>query len=391
MPARLARELEAGDLETFRVAKSSTCYHSTFKSINRIMILGCKRKPRMTVHSLPFILVTQRNRQFLLTSMTVKLLATIAYASVRGSDEEEGAVQRMLNTRRISSIKQFSLTVGDFPASIVLNWVNKEHPLLREQDRVFITEMPRSAQLIDGQHRVAGLRTAMEENADIGLLQIPVAMYEGLTTKDCASLFISINTEQKPVPRSLVYDLYGVADQNVIDAPAARARDIALALNEEEDSPYYELIKLPGSPRRRGGIALSTAVTAIKPLVEPKGDFEQRGITEFEMQKQIIKNLFDALKHHYGRAWDDPKNAFMYASGFIGATEFLRTRLLSYGQDRKSYTKKTFIDALQISPEDLILQDEVKGKGGKDAPHIILDRLNSFFAPVHNQERNFEV
>jgi DGQHR domain-containing protein len=339
----------------------------------------------------PFIEVKQRHREFLLTSLPVGVLTTIAYASTRGVDSEEGAVQRLLNPRRVASIKKFTLEVGDYPTSVVLNWVDVEHPLKRNGNTIEIPEISRAAQLIDGQHRVAGLRAAMEDDPSIENLEIPVAIFENLNTTDCASIFLSINTQQKPVPSSLVYDLYGVADESVVDPAATRARDIAIALNEDEDSPYYEQIKLPGSPRRKGGIALSTAATAIKPLVEPKGDFEQRGITQFETQKQVIKNLFSALSEHYGEGWYETTNAFMYAAGFTGAIDFLRTKLLSYGHTHKSYTQQTFFDAIRMQRNDLILQQEVKGKGGKDAPAIILDRLNGMFAPKEGSAEAFEV
>jgi DGQHR domain-containing protein len=339
----------------------------------------------------PAIEVTQHGRKFLLASLPVSLLAHVAYASVRGKDKEEGAVQRVLNSRRISGIKSFTIAGGDYPTCIVLNWVNKEHPIERVNGGVIIPDVESSAQLIDGQHRVAGLRAAMEEKKEIGDLTIPVAIYESLSTKECAVIFLSINTEQKPTPRSLVFDLYGVAEEHVVDAAASRARDIVIALNEEEDSPYFEQIKFPGSPRRKGGIALSTAVTAIKPLVESKGDFEQRGISELEIQKSIIKNLFSAIRGRYGDHWDDAANAFLYASGFVGAIDFLRTKLLSYGHSHRNFTQKLFYNVIRINADDLILQQEVKGKGGKDAPGLILDRLNSFFHPEGDVGVGFEV
>src|ERR1700730_14932225 len=59
--------------------------------------------------------------------------------------------------------------------------------------------------------------------------------------------FCQINTEQKPVPRSLVYDLYGVASEEVIDPAAVRARDIASSLNEEKHSPYFKFNKISRS------------------------------------------------------------------------------------------------------------------------------------------------
>jgi DNA sulfur modification protein DndB len=329
----------------------------------------------------PFVEVHQHDKSFVVAKLPAEALVRIAYASVRGVHDEDGAVQRVLNTRRISAIKDFTLAGGHYPAAIVLNWVNKDSALERADSHLSVPVVERSAQLIDGQHRVAGLKSAIEERPEVASLEIPVAIYEGLSTKECADIFLAINTEQKPVPRTLVFDLYGIADDSIVDSAAARARDIAVALNDDDDSPYFDQIKLPGSPRRKGGIALSTAVTALKPLVEEKGDFEQRGIFELEIQKKIVKNLFSALKEIYGNRWDERDNAFMYASGFAGAIDFLRTKLLTHGQKTGKFTKESFRAVIQMDESDLILQEEVKGKGGKDAPLLILDRLNAMFTP----------
>ena len=136
---------------------------------------------------------------------------------------------------------------------------------------------------------------------------------------------------------------------------------------------------------------MSTAVTAIKPLVAEKGDFEQRGICEFETQKKVVKNLFQAISEIYGDDWYERTNAFMYAAGFAGATDFLRTKLLSYGQSMGKFTTNLFRDALSELEGDPITQEEVKGLGGKDAPQKILDRLNQVFRPAQTFESVFEV
>jgi DNA sulfur modification protein DndB len=339
----------------------------------------------------PYVEIEQHGRPFVLTRLSVRALGQISYASIRGVDTEPCAVQRILNGRRIASIKEFTLSGGHYPASIVLNWVHASSSIERTPRGLVLPLMERSAQLIDGQHRIAGLKAAMEERPEIGDLQIPTAIYERLSTKECADIFLSINTEQKPVARTLVFDLYGIADEHLVDPAAARARDIVMALHEDEDSPYRDQIKLPGSARRRGGIALSTAVSAIKPLVEDKGDFEQRGILELETQKKIVKNVFSALADKYREDWDDTSNAFMYASGFVGAIDFLRTRLLSYGHNKSSFTKQLFSDAIHMLPSDLVLQVEVKGKGGKDAPGVIMQRLNAMFVPNISTATAFEV
>jgi len=61
----------------------------------------------------------------------------------------------------------------------------------------------------------------------LGKLEIPVAFYQHLRTQECADIFLSINTEQKPVQRSLVFDLYDGASANVVD-PAADSNAVSL-------------------------------------------------------------------------------------------------------------------------------------------------------------------
>ena len=149
----------------------------------------------MADHRLPFFRVQQWDKQLFLTRMTAGLLTKIAYASIRGVDSEPGAVQRYLNTRRISNIREFTLGRGDYPNAVVLNWVNRREPLRTEdEDTLIVSDAERSAQLIDGQHRVAGLKAAIEEDPSVSDLEIPVAIYEHLETTECANIFLSINT-----------------------------------------------------------------------------------------------------------------------------------------------------------------------------------------------------
>jgi DGQHR domain-containing protein len=330
----------------------------------------------------PFILINQARRSFILTAIPAKLLASISYAAVRHQDQEEGAVQRVLNPSRIGGIKAFALQGGDFPASIVLNWVKST--LKRRGDRVEIPDETRAAQILDGQHRVAGLAEAIKEQPSIADMLIPVAIYEGLDTRSSANIFLSINTEQRPVPRSLVFDLYAVASEELVDQAAVRARDIALALGER-DQAYEGLIKLPNQGRQRGGIALSTAVSAIKPLVEEKSSLEQVGAYSLEVQTAIFKNFFNVLADKYGEHWTEKDNAFLYAAGFTGAVEFLQLKVIPFCALRNSFKKDVIAAALKLDVSDRIKQEEVKGLGGKDAPKRVFDRLNGFFVPEDNK------
>lgn len=307
-----------------------------------------------------------------------------------GCTRKRGAVQRYLNTRRISSIRDFTLEVGIFPTTIILNWTH-DQKIRRSGEHLKIPVIERGAQIIDGQHRRAGIAAAIRANPELREFQIPVAIFEDLSTAKCADIFISINTEQKPVPRSLVYDLFSEASDYIADLGVQRATDLARFLDEEDTSPYLQLIKFPGSRYERGGIALSTAVSALKPLVEEKGDFDQINIRNLEQQSQIILNFFRELSKPYGDEWLTAQNPFVYASGFTAAVEFLRKRVIPYCTKAKKFTPSVIAQCIGIDADSLILQSEVRGLGGKNAVSFIYERLNEAFALPDDEDHGFEL
>lgn len=331
--------------------------------------------------ALPALVVKQSQHEFYLCKLPAGVLVRISYAAIRGADDEAGAVQRFLNPRRIAKLKAFALAGGDFPGTVVLNWQGSDEHAIFSGGLLHLPQRERSAQIIDGQHRVAGLREAIREKKALEGLEVPVVLYDRLDTRSCADIFLAINTEQKPVAKSLVFDLYGVASQFVVDPPAVRAKDIAEKLNNDDFSPYFSLIKFPGSPRRKGGIALSTVVSALKSLVAEKGEFEQVGIEGLEQQAKILMNYFTALRAKYGDDWYDTSNAFMYAAGFIGAVDFFRTRLVSFCMKSKNFTAEFIESVIDLDSTTLIRQSEIRGLGGKDAPDKIFARLVEAFQP----------
>jgi DNA sulfur modification protein DndB len=345
----------------------------------------------MTNYKFEYLKARQFNREFILTTLPARLVAGVTYASVRGKDKEEGAIQRVLNTSRISGIKDFTLAGGDFPNAFVLNWVSQENLLIKAGGTISFNDVARSAQIIDGQHRIAGIRAAIAEKSQIGDMDLPVVIYEDLTSRECADIFLSINTEQKPVARSLVFDLFGIASEDIVDPAALRARDIALTLHQTENSPYYELLKMPGAPIRKGGIALSTAVSAIKPLVQEKGVLEQIGVSELEIQRQIILNLFKSISNKYASKWNDKENVFLYAAGFMAAMQFFQLKLVPYCGGKESFSITTLDKAINMPVDSLIWQSETKGLGGSAATSLVFDRLLAAFEPDVSKIKVFEI
>lgn len=352
-----------------------------------------KRNPNAPVryYSAQAVHVEQKQRAFRLLKMKARDLAKVSYVAPRGVSAEEGAVQRILSPRRIASLKAYAITGGDYPACIVLNWVNERMPLKESNGTLRIPIVRYSAQIIDGQHRVEGLKEAIQEHPATGDIELPVAMYEHLGTQACADIFLSINTEQKPVPKSLVYDLYALASDYIVDYAASRAKDIATVLNEDEHSPYSGMIKFPGRARTKGGVALSTVVSGLKPFVAEKGIFDQAGIRSLENQANVVVNYFAALRRVLDRTWDDRDNAFNYAAGFSGAMDFLKSHLFDYCVRHETFTVKSIAGVIRLSPENRVLQSELKGLGGTKARQYVAERLVESFEPedVHDPQFAF--
>ncbi|MBK9080797.1 MAG: DGQHR domain-containing protein [Rhizobiales bacterium] len=338
-----------------------------------------------------FVNVRQRDLTFVLTTLPAWALVKMTYVSIRGVHDEEGAVQRYLNNKRIASIRDFTNEVGIFPTTLVLNWNNQAFKIERKSNILHVPVIERGAQVIDGQHRRAGIAAALTRNIKIHDFEIPVAIFENLTTQKCADIFISINTEQKPVPKSLVYDLFSEASEHIADMDIQRATDLAKFLDEESDSPYLQLIKFPSSRYERGGISLATAVAALKPLVEEKGDFEQINVSDFAAQSQILLNFFRALASPYGDRWLTSKNVFLYAAGFTAAIEFFRKRVIPYCTKKRSFKINVIANCVGFDIENLIMQDEVKGLGGKNSVATIYKRLNNAFVIDDPEENKFEI
>ncbi|MGK7872679.1 MAG: DGQHR domain-containing protein [Xenococcaceae cyanobacterium] len=311
--------------------------------------------------------------------LKVKEAVFIHYVAVRGQDHEEGAVQRILNKRRISSIRDYILEGNNFFNTFILNWTDKKNDPKIEEDSIKIPLVNSAAQVIDGQHRLAGFKAAITEDETVGERSILVSLCMKLKTQEAAKIFLNINSEQKPVPKSLIYDLFGEVihdEQHAIN----RASDIADELNENPESPYYNSIKYPGRPGSRGKLDLSTVVSALKPHLEPEGVFKKLNLKNLNYQKNAVINYFKAIKYFYDKqkSWAvKNKNPFLKSSEFNGALDHLTDKLLYKCAEKKSFTVKTMKDFLGLDKEQLLTLDIIKSLDGKTARKKVKEYLDS--------------
>jgi DGQHR domain-containing protein len=323
-------------------------------------------------------------------TLNCKYLTMITYVAARGVSHEEGAVQRLLNPKRIKAIKEFVLKGGMFSNSIILNWTSEEI-FNFENHQLELAVGEKMAQLIDGQHRIAGIKEALKEQPEIGEIEIPTIFTKKLDTSRCAQIFLSINTEQQPVPKSLVYDLYKVAFPGT-DYNVERAADIAERLNQDPDSPYRDYIKFPTGTRRIGGVQLSAVISNLKRFIKQKdGEFEKFNITNFENQVKLLINYFSVFKTAYGTHWSKTHNPFIFAAGFSAALELLANDLLQLCHAKKDFSREMFTSLLRFDGDHLIYQSEVKGLSGEAAKDKIRTRLKELIDKQQmSQEGDFK-
>jgi len=339
---------------------------------------------------LAFVKVETNRMTFFMCKLKGNVLAKVSYVARRRETEEEGAVQRILNRSRIAGIKDYLLNGGFFPNNLILNFVKPEN--LQFSDSTFsLTVEDRIAQIIDGQHRIEGLKDAIKEKPDIGEIEYPVIFTINLSTELCAELFISINTEQKTVPKSLIYDLYGLLSVGSRDFSIDRAADIADKLNTQENSPYFGYIKFPSSKKFKGGIQLSTFVNYLRPLVKEGGEFAKYSISTLELQTNILLNYFNALEKSYPKDWENLKNPFLYASGFGAAIDIFNEKILPVGFAKKKFSEEFFKTVLKFDQHKIFTQDDVKGLSGETARDKLKKLILENLALEETKEEEFEI
>jgi DGQHR domain-containing protein len=99
--------------------------------------------------------------------------------------------------------------------------------------------------IVDGQHRTGGLFWAWEREKDFNP-DLPVMLYFGLRYADEATLFFDINTNQRKLPKALI-EATKVHMEQGEPSHAQTIREVAFALAQDGDSPWYGMVNMTGA------------------------------------------------------------------------------------------------------------------------------------------------
>lgn len=170
--------------------------------------------------------------------------------------------------------------------------------------------------IVDGQHRFIGTQLfsnslTKNDRELVENFEFIVTYLVGFDLYEVGQIFATVNFNQKPVNRSLYYDIFGSAPQTDRDGKLQNdirlAHDLALHLNNNETSPIQSMIKLLG--KGYGLFSQAFFVDKMIRFVFRSGIWDEqlmdylKGGTEYRVIAQFMKAYFEALKEAYPTAW----------------------------------------------------------------------------------------
>ncbi|HEV8723590.1 MAG TPA: DGQHR domain-containing protein [Candidatus Binatia bacterium] len=279
--------------------------------------------------------VNQPIGEFYVGVIDARDLLDIAYADIREIERDLDnylGIQRKLSPTRVKELCEYVNTKdATFPTSIILaieeqcvEWNETKHLLtVHSTDEI---EYGRVAKILDGQHRVEGLK-ALRENV---AFNINVTIFVDADIADQANIFATVNLAQTKVNRSLVYDLFDYAKSR---SPQKTSHDVAVALDRAKGGPFYQRIKRLGTRtigRTGETLTQATVVTCLLEMISPNAmvdrdqllrgkklkHAEGRKLQDYPFRNlfideqdldiaKIVSNYFEAVKQKWPIAWED--------------------------------------------------------------------------------------
>jgi DGQHR domain len=188
-----------------------------------------------TMASYPALSLTQNNQKFYFVTIPAEDIFPYCYVSSREEDPIKG-FQRTLNIERAMDISRYlDDSRGSIPTNIVLSAQKESLFTYNSKTKsVRYKRLPRAFLVLDGQHRLFGYGLAKKRH------RVPVAIYEGLSRKVEATLFIDINTTQRGVPAALLLDIKQLAEKETV--LESYLRKLFDKMNSDSKSPLFGLL-----------------------------------------------------------------------------------------------------------------------------------------------------
>lgn len=277
----------------------------------------------------------------------------------RRSDNTDTGIQRDEDKKRIREIEIYlQKPEAIIPTPIIISASTSAVSV--GDDRLSIdTNAQTIGHILDGQHRILGLRE-LQRNAPqkLELIDLLIVFVFEIDIYSEATIFTTINSNQKQVSKSLIYDLFSLNPDRSIEKSC---HEIVKSLNNDEDSPFYRKIKILGKKIEDSETLSQSAFIdqLIKSLTatnsETRKFYENK--EEWALRK-IISNAFNAINLALEANENQyPQDYFYRTSGYGGIIQSLNN-LIEHAKESRDLSQnyferimKAFIKAYPTPPK----------------------------------------
>jgi len=235
-----------------------------------------------------------------------------------GSNER--AYQRQIIRRKIDELVQYyeqCRTARDLPSIAGAVIISCDEKLAFEPvesgsalGRLKVPEREGILRAIDGQHRLLALHADID-NIRTEDFTVPAIIFDRLPEDHVVQMFVTINAKHTRLNASHLVSLSG--RQLYRDDALAAAHDVVRALNDREDSPLHNEIKLLGVGH--GRVAQAPLAQELKRLFASDAFGGPRKSADFrEDSRKFFVNYFKQASVVFGAAWNGRKYSIKSAT-----------------------------------------------------------------------------
>ncbi|MCT0219227.1 DGQHR domain-containing protein [Synechococcus sp. CS-1329] len=193
--------------------------------------------------------------------------------------------------------------------------------------------------VLDGQHRLLGLKELTEQ--ELARFELLVVFTFDIDVYAEATIFATINSTQKQVSKSLMYDLFALQPGRSVEKSC---HEIVRSLNDDPTSPFHRRIKILG--KKMGEIeTLSQAAFVDQIGRQIKSNEMLRKFydqSEDWVIRKIISNCFSAVRQAQEQSTNQfPEDYFFRTTGFGGVAQALGS-LVDAGADKGDVSETQF-------------------------------------------------
>jgi DGQHR domain-containing protein len=317
------------------------------------------------------------------TVLKVRDLASSGFYNVETldpADTNDRGYQRLLNVARAKKLADYIVQGQDshdafLPTSVFL--ATDKSIEFNEQDRTIEFDVSAIGpfSVVDGQHRLEGLKMAAQKDVRVLDFEVPVNIAVDLPAIAQMCHFLIVNTTQKSVDKSVEQRIIGRLTEalDVDDLPSLpkwilrtvergevdKAVKYADYLNETPDSPWFGKIRMANADTDKGAINQKSFVKSIVKYVltanNPISIYK-----DFDKEKRIFLNYWKAIQN----TLDDGDSETLYKYGGVELFCKFSIPFFTKLQDRGDFKVSTMETLLKSCLENV--EGEYAGVGHPD-------------------------